>query len=148
MTNRKAMTRGILKAVGATTVCHIKNGNTVGYVDNEVLAQPGFYFVVKGAADHRQVAARFAIGRQRSGQGFRGVLGNIRSDRSQANRTMHYNGVLYEVLYLPIEKMKPLTIGFGKGQLALAFTRRHNDEFQNLTEMNLMLGDNFKFILQ
>ncbi|BBC78338.1 Ndd-like nucleoid disruption protein [Escherichia phage EcS1] len=145
---RTNMTRDILKDVGATTVCFIRNGETVGYVDNEVLAQPGFYFVVKGAMGYRQVAARFAIGRQRSGHGFRGVLSNIRSDRSQANRTMHYNGVLYEVLYLPIEKMKPLTTGFGKGQLALAFTRRHNEEYQNITEMNLMLGDNFNFILQ
>lgn len=142
------LTRGILLAAGATHVVSIKNGKTVGYVDNSVLALPGFYFCVKGSADWRQVAARFAIGRQESGQGFRGVLSNIRSDRSQANRTMHYNDVVYDVLYIPIEKMKPLTTGFGKGQLALAFTKRHNEAFQNLTEMNRMLAHNFNFILQ
>ncbi|YP_010278171.1 hypothetical protein KNT57_gp004 [Shigella phage KNP5] len=44
--------------------------------------------------------------------------------------------------------MKPLTTGFGKGQLALAFTRNHHSEYQTLEEMNRMLADNFKFVLQ
>lgn len=146
--SKTLMTRDVLTSVGATTIGHIKNGKTVGRIPDEVMAQPGFYFVVKGEGPNRLVAARFAIGRQKTRQGFKGVLSNIRSDRSHANRTMHYNDVTYEVLYLPIEKMKPLTTGIGKGQLALIFTKRHDESFQNLTEMNQMLADNFTFALQ
>lgn len=148
MTTKIALSRHMLTSVGATTIGHIKNGRTIGHIPDEVMAQPGFYFVVKGEGPRRMVSARFAIGRQKTKQGFRGVLSNIRSDRSQANRTMHYNGVTYEVLYLPVEKMKPLTTGFGKGQLSLMFTKRHEEAFQNLTEMNQMLADTFSFTLQ
>ena len=145
---RDYMTRGDLEAVGATVVCTVKNGETVGYVDPSVLAEPGFYFMVKGASAWRAVAARFYVGRQRSKSGFMNVLSQIRQGRSQLGRTMRSNNVIYDVYFIPADKMKPLTTGFGKGQLALAFTRKHNDSYQNLEEMNRMLNDNFKFVLQ
>ena len=145
---RKYLTRGDITSAGSTIVARIVNGNTIGYVNPEILAQPGFYFVVKGSADWRQVAARFFVGNQRSAQGFNATLSHIRQGRSQLARTMANNGVVYSVHYLPIEKMKPLTTGFGKGQLKLAFTFRHKSEMQTMSELNRILNDNFKFILQ
>lgn len=144
----KYMTRADLIAVGATHVVSVKNGETIGYVDPSVLAEPGFYFMVKGACDWRQVACRFYVGRQRSKCGFLNVLSQIRRGRSQLGRTLANNGNVYQVLYVPVSKMKALTTGYGKGQLSLMFTRQHNEAFQNITEMNRMLADNFKFILQ
>lgn len=145
---RKYMTRGDLTKAGAVTVAYVKNGNTVGYIMPEVLAEPGFYFMVKGALDTRLVAARFFVGNQRSAQGFNATLSHIRQGRSQLARTMANNNVIYEVLYLPQSKMKSLTTGFKKGQLALAFTRQHSSEMQTLSELNRILNDNFKFVLQ
>lgn len=143
------MVRDDVLAVGGVVIAQVKNGEFYqGEPLPEVTSAPGFYFMVKGKSGHRLVSSRYAIGRQEKKQGFRGVLSNIRSDRSQANRTMHYNNVVYDVIYVPIEKMKPLTTGYGKGQLALAFTKRHNEAYQNLTEMNRMLSHNFHFILQ
>lgn len=146
--SRKYMTRADLEAVGATVVCTVKNGETIGYVDNEILAEPGFYFMVKGSTPFRQVAARFFVGRQRSKSGFANVLSQIRQGRSQLGRTLSSNGNLYDVYFVPAQKMKPLTTGFGKGQLSLMFTPKHKDEYQNFSEMNRMLNDNFQFILQ
>ncbi|HFG0931947.1 TPA: naphthalene 1,2-dioxygenase [Klebsiella pneumoniae] len=145
---RNYMTRGDLTKAGAVTVAHVKNGHTVGFVMPEVLAQPGFYFMVKGAGENRAVGARFFVGNQRSAQGFNATLSHIRQGRSQLARTMASNNVVYEVLYLPQSKMKPLTTGFKKGQLALAFTRQHSSEMQTLSELNRILNDNFKFVLQ
>jgi hypothetical protein len=145
---RNYMTRADLEAVGATVVCAVHNGKTVGYVDNETLAEPGFYFMVKGSLPWRQVAARFFVGRQRSKSGFGNVLSQIRQGRSQLGRTLSSNGNVYDVYFVPPQKMKPLTTGFGKGQLSLMFTSKHKDEYQNFSEMNRMLNDNFKFILQ
>lgn len=145
---RKYMTRSDLLAVGATHVVSVKNGETVGYVDKSVLAEPGFYFMVKGSADWRQVTARFFVGDTRSRTGFMNVLSQIRQGRSHLGRALASNNIVYDVLYVPASKMKPLTTGFGKGQLKLAFTRNHHSEFQTLSEMNRLLNDNFKFILQ
>ena len=145
---RDYMTRGDLKAVGATVVCTVKNGEIVGYVDPSILAEPGFYFMVKSAKAWRAVAARFYVGRQRSKSGFANVLSQIRQGRSQLGRTLSSNGNVYDVFFVPPQKMKPLTTGFGKGQLSLMFTSKHKDEYQNFSEMNRMLNDNFKFILQ
>lgn len=143
------MTRHNVLSAGACTVAYVKNGEYQnGKPSKEIAAQPGFYFFVKGEAESRIVAARFYVGNQRSAQGLDGVLKNIRSARSQANRTMNTNGVLYEVLYIPASKMKPLTTGFGKGQIAMASTRNHSSDLRTLEEMNRILADNFKFILQ
>ncbi|EPV9741228.1 naphthalene 1,2-dioxygenase [Escherichia coli] len=148
----KYMTVTDLNNAGATVIGTIKGGEWVfGTPHKDILSNPGFYFLVSkfgGPFDSPCVSARFYVGNQRSKQGFSAVLSHIRQRRSQLARTIANNNVPYTVFYLPSSKMKPLTTGFGKGQLALAFTRNHHSEYQTLEEMNRMLADNFKFVLQ
>lgn len=148
----KYMTVTDLNNAGATVIGTIKGGEWVfGNPHKDILSNPGFYFLVSkfgGPFDSPCVSARFYVGNQRSKQGFSAVLSHIRQRRSQLARTIANNNVPYTVFYLPASKMKPLTTGFGKGQLALAFTRNHHSEYQTLEEMNRMLADNFKFVLQ
>lgn len=148
----KYMTVTDLNNAGATVIGTIKGGEWVfGTPHKDILSNPGFYFLVSkfgGPFDSPCVSARFYVGNQRSKQGFSAVLSHIRQRRSQLARTIANNSVPYTVFYLPASKMKPLTTGFGKGQLALAFTRNHHSEYQTLEEMNRMLADNFKFVLQ
>ena len=148
----KYMTVTDLNNAGATVIGTIKGGEWVfGTPHKYILSNPGFYFLVSkfgGPFDSPCVSARFYVGNQRSKQGFSAVLSHIRQRRSQLARTIANNNVPYTVFYLPASKMKPLTTGFGKGQLALAFTRNHHSEYQTLEEMNRMLADNFKFVLQ
>ncbi|WWT49831.1 nucleoid disruption protein [Escherichia phage 236Ecol005PP] len=148
----KYMTVTDLNNAGATVIGTIKGGEWVfGTPHKDILSTPGFYFLVSkfgGPFDSPCVSARFYVGNQRSKQGFSAVLSHIRQRRSQLARTIANNNVPYTVFYLPASKMKPLTAGFGKGQLALAFTRNHHSEYQTLEEMNRMLADNFKFVLQ
>ncbi|URY13543.1 nucleoid disruption protein [Shigella phage ESh26] len=148
----KYMTVTDLNNAGATVIGTIKGGEWVfGTPHKDILSNPGFYFLVSkfgGPFDSPCVSARFYVGNQRSKQGFSAVLSHIRQRRSQLARTIANNNVPYTVFYLPTSKMKPLTTGFGKGQLALAFTRNHHSEYQTLEEMNRMLADNFKFVLQ
>lgn len=148
----KYMTVTDLNNAGATVIGIIKGGEWVfGTPHKDILSNPGFYFLVSkfgGPFDSPCVSARFYVGNQRSKQGFSAVLSHIRQRRSQLARTIANNNVPYTVFYLPASKMKPLTTGFGKGQLALAFTRNHHSEYQTLEEMNRMLADNFKFVLQ
>ena len=148
----KYMTVTDLNNAGATVIGTIKGGEWVfGTPHKDILSNPGFYFLVSkfgGPFDSPCVSARFYVGNQRSKQGFSAVLSHIRQRRSQLARTIANNNVPYTVFYLPASKMKPLTTGFGKGQLALAFTRNHHSEHQTLEEMNRMLADNFKFVLQ
>lgn len=148
----KYMTVTDLNNVGATVIGTIKGGEWVfGTPHKDILSNPGFYFLASkfgGPFDSPCVSARFYVGNQRSKQGFSAVLSHIRQRRSQLARTIANNNVPYTVFYLPASKMKPLTTGFGKGQLALAFTRNHHSEYQTLEEMNRMLADNFKFVLQ
>ena len=150
--NMKYMTVTDLNNAGATVIGTIKGGEWVfGTPHKDILSNPGFYFLVSkfgGPFDSPCVSARFYVGNQRSKQGFSAVLSHIRQRRSQLARTIANNNVPYAVFYLPASKMKPLTTGFGKGQLALAFTRNHHSEYQTLEEMNRMLADNFKFVLQ
>lgn len=137
-----------LNNAGATVIGTIKGGEWfLGTPYKDILSKPGFYFLVN-EFDGSCVSARFYVGNQRSKQGFSAVLSHIRQRRSQLARTIANNNVPYTVFYLPASKMKPLTTGFGKGQLALAFTRNHHSEYQTLEEMNRMLADNFKFVLQ
>lgn len=149
----KYMTVTDLNNAGATVIGTIKGGEWfLGTPHKDILSKPGFYFLVS-KLDNRPfgnpcVSARFYVGNQRSKQGFSAVLSHIRQRRSQLARTIANNNVPYAVFYLPASKMKPLTTGFGKGQLALAFTRNHHSEYQTLEEMNRMLADNFKFVLQ
>lgn len=148
----KYMTVTDLNNAGATVIGTIKGGEWVfGTPHKDILSNPGFYFLVSkfgGPFDSPCVSARFYVGNQRSKQGFSAVLSHIRQRRSQLARTIANNNVPYTVFYLPASKMKPLTTGFGKGQLALAFTRNHHSEYQTLEEMNRILADNFKFVLQ
>ena len=148
----KYMTVTDLNNAGATVIGTIKGGEWVfGTPHKDILSNPGFYFLVSkfgGPFYSPCVSARFYVGNQRSKQGFSAVLSHIRQRRSQLARTIANNNVPYTVFYLPASKMKPLTTGFGKGQLALAFTRNHHSEYQTLEEMNRMLADNFKFVLQ
>lgn len=148
----KYMTVTDLNNAGATVIGTIKSGEWVfGTPHKDILSNPGFYFLVSkfgSPFDSPCVSARFYVGNQRSKQGFSAVLSHIRQRRSQLARTIANNNVPYAVFYLPASKMKPLTTGFGKGQLALAFTRNHHSEYQTLEEMNRMLADNFKFVLQ
>lgn len=148
----KYMTVTDLNNAGATVIGTIKGGEWVfGTPHKDILSNPGFYFLVSkfgGPFDSPCVSARFYVGNQRSKQGFSAVLSHIRQRRSQLARTIANNNIPYTVFYLPASKMKPLTTGFGKGQLALAFTRNHHSEYQTLEEMNRMLADNFKFVLQ
>ncbi|QLF80871.1 nuclear disruption protein [Escherichia phage vB_EcoM_SP1] len=148
----KYMTVTDLNNAGATVIGTIKGGEWVfGTPHKDILSNPGFYFLVSkfgGPFDSPCVSARFYVGNQRSKQGFSAVLSHIRQRRSQLARTIANNNVPYTVFYLPASKMKPLTTGFGKGQLALAFTHNHHSEYQTLEEMNRMLADNFKFVLQ
>ena len=144
----KYMTVTDLNNAGATVIGTIKGGEWVfGTPHKDILSTPGFYFLVS-EFNGSCVSARFYVGNQRSKQGFSAVLSHIRQRRSQLARTIANNNVPYTVFYLPSSKMKPLTTGFGKGQLALAFTRNHHSEYQTLEEMNRMLADNFKFVLQ
>lgn len=146
--NMKYMTVTDLNNAGATVIGTIRGGEWVfGTPHKDILSKPGFYFLVS-EFDGSCVSARFYVGNQRSKQGFSAVLSHIRQRRSQLARTIANNNVPYTVFYLPASKMKPLTTGFGKGQLALAFTRNHHSEYQTLEEMNRMLADNFKFVLQ
>lgn len=144
----KYMTVTDLNNAGTTVIGTIKGGEWfLGTPHKDILSKPGFYFLVN-EFDGSCVSARFYVGNQRSKQGFSAVLSHIRQRRSQLARTIANNNVPYTVFYLPASKMKPLTTGFGKGQLALAFTRNHHSEYQTLEEMNRMLADNFKFVLQ
>lgn len=145
------MTMKHLDLVGAVPVATIKNGDLLHDVADGVLEEPGFYFLInndENSLGYGKVSARFFVGRQRSKTGFRNVLSQIRRGRSTLGRIVRSNNVQYLVLRADVKKMKPLTTGFGKGQLSLAFTRKHEDAFQNITEMNNMLGDNFTFTLQ
>lgn len=108
------------------------------------LAEPGFYFAVR--AQTGLVHARFFAGKTRSGTGFMNVVSKINQGRSTPMKLMKQNE--YDIFFVAIDKMKPLTVGFGKGQLALAFTRQHQSSYQTMDELNRMLADNFSFVVQ
>ena len=110
------------------------------------LSQPGFYFMVHPRRE--TVYARFYVGRQRSKQGFNNTASQLRLERSKVGEVIMNARVPFDIFFMPIERMKPLTTGFMKGKFALLLTRSHNDKFQNMEEMNRMLSDNFKFYAQ
>ena len=110
------------------------------------LSRPGFYFMVHPRKE--TVYARFYVGRQRSKQGFNNTASQLRLQRSSVGEVIMNAHVPFDVFFLPLEHMKPLTNGFMKGKFALLLTRSHNDKFQNMEEMNRMLSDNFKFYAQ
>lgn len=136
------MTVQDLKKAGSEVVTILDRGE-INPTSHD-LATPGFYFLVNTKTG--LVHARFYFGRQRSQTGFRDTLTSIRSGRTGVTRKLQKGTYLVE--FIAAEKMKPLTTGFGKGQIAMAFTASHNDRYQNLEEMNRTLADNFSFVLQ
>lgn len=122
------------------------NGSFTTELDKDGLARPGFYFFVN---DSRQtVYARFYIGRQRTKTGLRNIVSQIRLERAATGAIINQANSGFTIMFIASDKMKNLTTAFGKGKVAKAFTRAHNDAFQNLEEMNRMLNDNFKFYAQ
>lgn len=110
------------------------------------LAKPGFYFLVDPITE--SCVARFFVGRQRSKSGFRAVASHIKSCRSKVGAAISVYSKKYNIVFVSLDKMKALTNGHGKGKWALKFTKQHSDDFQNISEMNRMLNDNFKFYTQ
>lgn len=110
------------------------------------LNAPGFYFFVR--ADRQEVYARFYVGRQRTKSGLRNICSQIRKERTKTGQAIMDTCTNFDVYFVPLDKMKAITNGFGKGKWALKFVRQHSDDFQNLEEMNRMLNDNFKFRAQ
>lgn len=110
------------------------------------LSRPGFYFMVHPRRE--TVYARFYVGRQRSKQGFNNTASQLRLRRTLVGDAIMNVGIPFDIFFMPIEHMKPLTNGFMKGKFALLLTRSHNDRFQNIEELNRMLSDNFKFFAQ
>lgn len=136
------MTVDTLTNAGSEAVAVMTNG--VLSETSHDMATPGFYFVVKAFTG--LVHARFYFGRQRSKRGFADTLVSINSGRTEVTRKLQHGEFI--IHFIAAEKMKPLTTGWGKGQLAMAFTKSHRDSFQNLEEMNRTLNDNFRFVLQ
>lgn len=123
-----------------------------GYLLSHDLTKPmeatdkqGFYFLVN--QEHKTVA-RFYVGRQRTKSGMECVTKHIRKRRSKVCERIMDAKQVFDVYYIPTEKMKPLTTGYKKGKLASLVTKQHNDRYQNLEEMNRMLSDNFAFTFQ
>ncbi len=148
---RNIMTFTDLDNAGAELIGSIRNGDWVaGAPSREITEREGFYFLVFSdeAASYLGASARFFVAKQRSKAGFESVLSHIRSGRSQLGRTLCSNWVTYGVFWIPANKMKPLTTGYGKGQLALAFTRQHSSDAQTYSELNRILNDNFIFTMQ
>lgn len=110
------------------------------------LAKPGFYFLMDPVTE--SCVARFFVGRQRSKSGFRAVVSHIKTCRSQVGATISVYSKKYNIIFVSLDKMKALTTGYGKGKWALKFTKQHSGNFQNLSEINRMLNDNFKFYAQ
>ena len=148
---RNIMTFTDLDNAGAELIGSIRNGDWVaGIPAREITEREGFYFLMfsDDKAGYIGASARFFVAKQRSKAGFESVLSHIRSGRSQLGRTLCSNCMTYGVFWIPANKMKPLTTGYGKGQLALAFTRQHSSDAQTYSELNRILNDNFIFTLQ
>ncbi|ASD52044.1 Ndd-like nucleoid disruption protein [Pseudomonas phage PspYZU05] len=152
MSKKTVLTLDVLLNSNADVIGAIKNadfidseGKKVVFANNDLLAEPGFYFLVDSK---EQAVARFYVGRQRSKIGFRAVLSHIRTKRSTLLAPLANDNKTYDVLFIPIGKMKLLTTAYGKGSLKTFFTREHSDDFQNIEELNRMLNDHFEFALQ
>lgn len=146
---KSIMTVNILEKAGAERVSTLSPVLGRGYSRVELdpsshdMATPGFYFLVNQVSG--LVHARFFVGNTRSRTGFNNVVSQINARRSCPMMNL-YN--TFAVYFIAHDKMKPLTTGWGKGQIAMAFTRSHNSDTQTLSELNRMLNDNFKFVVQ
>lgn len=115
-------------------------------------SSPGFYFLVPlptlGEQDP-DVYARFYVGRQRLKCGLENVAAQLRLQRSMTGKKIMGTNFQFDVYYINIKNIKPLTTGYPKtGKIALALTRKHKGDYQNLEELNRILNDNFKFVAQ
>lgn len=138
------MTARILLNAGAENIAELSKGRLPHFTSHDN-SQPGFYFFVNKKT--QLCHARFFAGRQRSAQGLNGIINNInRVDTSSVGLKLRSGE--YFILFIHADKMKPLTTGWEKGQIAMAFTRSYKSDYQTLSEMNLILKDNFKFVLQ
>ena len=148
---RNILTFTDLDNAGAELIGSIRNGDWVaGAPSREITEREGFYFLMfsDDKASYLGASARFFVAKQRSKAGFESVLNHIRSGRSQLGRTLRSNLATYGVFWIHADKMKPLTTGYGKGLLAMAFTRQHHSDAQTYSELNRILNDNFVFTMQ
>lgn len=139
------MTKDHLNLCNVSKIGTIEKGVMKEVVKGANLSAPGFYFLVK--EDDGLVYTRYYVGRQRNKRGFTHIASKIRRMDSGVNACL-YEGGLFDVYFLPHTDMKEITNAFGKGALKTFMTRRHSDDFQNLEELNRMLSDNFRFVLQ
>lgn len=144
------MTVNILEKAGAERVSTLSPVLGRGYSrvaldpTSHDMATPGFYFLVHSVSG--LVHARFFVGNTRSRTGFNNVVSMI--NRRYSTPMTQLLGKTFAVYFIAHDKMKPLTTGWGKGQIAMAFTRSHNSDAQTLSELNRMLNDNFIFVVQ
>lgn len=142
MTIKSIMTSSILEQAGAEPIAELNKGELSNSSHN--MLSPGFYFLV--LPETGLCHARYFCGRQRSGKGFYEVVKSINYGLSEVSRKL--SNKKFIVMFIDAEKMKPLTTGWKKGQISMIFTRSHSDNFQNLSEINRILNDNFKFVAQ
>lgn len=134
----------ILEQAGAEKIAIMKKGR-LPFGTSHDQSQPGFYFFVRAEVDN--CVARFFAGRTRTGQSLNKIIGNInRVDCSLCSNYLRSGE--YDIYFIQADKIKPLTTGWGKGQIAMTFTRSHQSPYQTLTEVNQILGDNFRFKFQ
>lgn len=134
-----------LKLCNATKIANINEGIISDVADKVDLSAAGFYFLVK--EEDGLVYTRYYVARQRNKRGFGHIASKIRAMTTNVNLNVYEQGLL-GVYFLPHNNMKEITNAFGKGALKTFMTRRHSSDFQNLEELNRMLSDNFKFVLQ
>ena len=136
-----------LRNVGAKQVATFSTNGVLSKSSDDVdLSKPGFYFMVHRC--YGTVAARFFVGIQRSKSGFANTASQLRNRRTSVGSRIMNSNSSFDVYFLSIDKMKPLTTAFGKGKLATVLTLAHSSKYQTMDELNRMLNDNFKFYAQ
>lgn len=108
------------------------------------ISKPGYYFVF--AHDDERCLARYYCGRQRTQQGFTRAISHIRTGRSNVSRSIIDRGTI-SVYYIPVEKIKHL-LNKNRSFFVKTFSRTQSDIFENISEVNLLLSDQYKFLYQ
>ena len=124
------------------------NTNQVPVFDTN---SPGFYFFVPLEAGNTDpdIHARFFVGRQRSSCGLRDIASQLKRQRTMTGKKIIASKLQFDVYYVSIENAKPITTGYPKkSKVALAFTRKHSGNYQNLEELNRIISDHFEFVAQ
>ena len=148
LTKRSVMRIKDLRNVNARQVATFNSSGYLKQMPGKTadFAAPGFYFLVR--PNYGTVAARFFVGIQRSKSGFANTAAQLRLRRTGVGQRIMNFGKAFDVYFLPIESMKPITTGFSKGKFAMLMTSRHTSKYQTMDELNRMLNDNFKFSAQ